>query len=351
MFNRICPLLLALTLSLFNYRECHVEAFSMNPLRTATRNDLFSTRFVSMKNDDGDSLSRRKNRRSSRKDKIISKRGNKETSQQTDDEQPIKAEITSNMKVEVEKVKNLKDEDGSSSLEDLFGLGDDQLRELNEQILPLPREDLVTGKEVVTKDKDKVFKLPDLAEFMTETGGEQRKDRRNVQEDGKSRGEVEEGTRVDRKNQEEYLRVLQLNPFADADESMFLDEYDIIPAIFGSGKLLGIPVSFLQNGHGLLLVISSLAGFVYFPGNPLTELPPELRNFIKEGLAIVYIINTVLAVLAFNEARSKNLPGLFWGIKTFILGGIAFFEIKKASDPENVPYNGVKPEDRKAKRK
>ena len=39
-----------------------------------------------------------------------------------------------------------------------------------------------------------------------------------------------------------------LNPFADADDTMFLEEYDIIPSIFGSGKLVGIPVPYLQVG-------------------------------------------------------------------------------------------------------
>ena len=47
---------------------------------------------------------------------------------------------------------------------------------------------------------------------------------------------------------------------------------------------------------------------------------------------MVYSINAVLAVQAFFEAR-ENLPGAFWGIKTFILGGVAFFEIKEAQDP------------------
>jgi hypothetical protein len=113
-------------------------------------------------------------------------------------------------------------EDGSSNLEDLFGLGSDQLRELNEQFLPLPREDLVTGKEVVTDDTDKVFKLPDLSEFMQETGG---KNERQLLQERKAAGGAEvEAERVDRRDRDEYLRVLQLNPFADADESMFLDE-------------------------------------------------------------------------------------------------------------------------------
>lgn len=30
--------------------------------------------------------------------------------------------------------------------------------------------------------------------------------------------------KVDRRNSDEYLRTLQLNPFADADETLFLDE-------------------------------------------------------------------------------------------------------------------------------
>jgi len=50
---------------------------------------------------------------------------------------------------------------------------------------------------------------------------------------------------VDRSNRVEYERVLQLNPFADADEDMFEDEYDIFQAIFGTGKLLSNPMSYL----------------------------------------------------------------------------------------------------------
>jgi hypothetical protein len=56
-------------------------------------------------------------------------------------------------------------------------VGNEQLRELNEQVLPLPREDLVTGKEVLVEDRNKVFKLPDLAEFMRDTGGTGKSDR------------------------------------------------------------------------------------------------------------------------------------------------------------------------------
>ncbi|KAJ1436488.1 hypothetical protein B484DRAFT_393187 [Ochromonadaceae sp. CCMP2298] len=240
-------------------------------------------------------------------------------------------------------------EDGSSNLEDLFGLGSDQLRELNEQFLPLPREDLVTGKEVVTDDTDKVFKLPDLSEFMQETGG---KNERQLLEERKAAGGAEvEAERVDRRNRDEYLRVLQLNPFADADESMFLDEYDIIQSIFGTGSLLKIPIPYLQTGHGILLIVIVLGGYIYAPGNPLTEFPPEIREAFRTGLTITYAINTVLAVKSFFIAREKNLPGLFWGAKSFILGGIAYYELSQVKDPKSLQtYRGPKPEDRKAKR-
>lgn len=108
-------------------------------------------------------------------------------------------------------------QDGSSSLEDLFGLGNNQLRELMEQELPVPREDLITKKEVTDSntDKNKVFKLPDLSEFMDSATGTTGQQRKPVDA---------ELMRVDRSNRDEYLRVLQLNPFADADDSMFLDE-------------------------------------------------------------------------------------------------------------------------------
>jgi len=238
--------------------------------------------------------------------------------------------------------------DGSNSLEDLFGLGDDQLRELNEQSLPVPREDLVTGKEVVNEDSDKVFKLPDLAEFMQETGGQNERDR-NLE--ARKAQESDDGSLVNRRDQDEYLRVLQLNPFADADDTMFVEEYDIFQSIFGTGKLLNIPVPYLQTGHGILLIVSLLAGFVYAPGNPVTEFPPEIREFIRNGIFVSYSINTVLAIQAFFIATSKNLPGLFWVAKTFLLGGIAFYELGQVKDPKALPeYKGIKPSDRKSKR-
>lgn len=250
----------------------------------------------------------------------------------------------SNNKIRGVQNTNNVNEDGSNNLEDLFGLGNDQLRELNEQILPVPREDLVTRKEVKdtdVKDENKVFKLPDLTEFMQQTGGKRDADKEVI---------IKTSDKIDRKNQEEYIRVLQLNPFADADESMFLDEYDIIPSIVGSGKLLNIPVPYLQTGHGILLIITLLASFIYAPGNPLTEFPLEIRQFLRTGLFVTYSINAVLAAQAFFIAKSKNLPAVFWALKVLLVGGISFYEINQAKDPSKLNDDGVDPSIRKSRR-
>lgn len=192
-------------------------------------------------------------------------------------------------------------------------------------------------------DKNKVFKLLDLDEFIRETTGKKG-------EEEKRQKEIDDAKKIDRSDPDEYLRVLQLNPFADSDDTMFLDEYDIIPSIFGSGKIINIPVPFLQTGHGILLITTLLAGFVYAPGNPLTEFPIEIRNFLKEGLAVAYAINTVLAVLAGINAKSKNLPVLFWAIKTFLVGGVSYYEITQARDPKKI-NDVILEESRQSKRK
>lgn len=90
-----------------------------------------------------------------------------------------------------------------------------------EQELPVPREDLVTRKAVRNEDKNKVFKLPELDEFVR-SAAPSSGERESVS--AAAARESEMAPKVDRSNSAEYLRVLQLNPFADADETMFLDE-------------------------------------------------------------------------------------------------------------------------------
>ena len=37
-------------------------------------------------------------------------------------------------------------------------------------------------------------------------------------------------------------------------------------------------------------------------------------------MLVTYLINTLLAIQAFQKAKNKNLPAIFWAIKTFLLG-------------------------------
>ena len=99
---------------------------------------------------------------------------------------------------------------GIKSIEETFGLGDDQLKELTETELPVPREDLSTGKQLAEDDVDenKVFNLPDLSSFLEDNSGKKREEKEKQQE-------IKDSQKIDRRNREEYDRVLQLNPFAD----------------------------------------------------------------------------------------------------------------------------------------
>lgn len=83
--------------------------------------------------------------------------------------------------------------------------------------LPVPREELITGKVMKPEDEnndDKVFRLPDLSEFLTD----------KKEKDEKRANAAPVDDRVDRRDSDEYLRLLKLNPFADADETLFVQE-------------------------------------------------------------------------------------------------------------------------------
>ena len=99
---------------------------------------------------------------------------------------------------------------GIQAREETFGLGDDQLKEWTETELPVPREDLSTGKQLAEDDVDenKVFNLPDLSSFLEDNSGKKREEKEKQQE-------IKDSQKIDRRNREEYDRVLQLNPFAD----------------------------------------------------------------------------------------------------------------------------------------
>lgn len=109
-------------------------------------------------------------------------------------------------------------------------------------------------------------------------------------------------------------------------------EYDLTSAIFGTGKpnKQGIYVlPYLQSAHIVLLAISCLIAFVYYPGFPLTEASDDARSTIKITLAVVFVVNSVLAALAYRSAGRRGQPSWFWAAKTFVLGELAFGELRR----------------------
>ena len=79
----------------------------------------------------------------------------------------VEKQVSPEMKAKMEQMRQAGNV-GQQSIEEAFGLGDDQLRELMDQELPVPREDLITGKELAEEqvDENKVFNLPDLTSFF-----------------------------------------------------------------------------------------------------------------------------------------------------------------------------------------
>lgn len=109
-------------------------------------------------------------------------------------------------------------------------------------------------------------------------------------------------------------------------------EYDLTSAIFGRGQpnKQGVYVlPYLQSAHLVLTGVAALAAFVYYPGFPLTESSEEVRDAIKKAIGITYAVNALLGVFAYRSAKRRGQPGLFWALKTLILGELAFGELRR----------------------
>lgn len=159
-------------------------------------------------------------------------------------------------------------------------------------------------------------------------------------------------------------QLLEAEPFADADSSYFEDEeYGTVSALLGEGAkpFLGIPPGPLQVGHFIGSLGIILCAFIEYPGFPLTNLPTPLRDALQggeeyllrfihhsttqamffvlihfivqhsmnyhTGLGVVYLINTLLAVLAVFKANERGQPAGLWAMKTFSVGGLALDQL------------------------
>jgi hypothetical protein len=171
---------------------------------------------------------------------------------------------------------------------------------------------------------DGAFKLPDLKELSKIS--EQKKEVKQSRP---------EGPKVERNDIKSFTKLLELDPEADSDSALFSEEgYDYLSAALGEAKpFLGVPFSFLQSGHSVLALLLIFCASVDYPGFPLTELPYDIRTFIQRSLVVTYVINIGVAVGAWSKAKAVGQPPIFWSIKCFLLGGLAYSELSQIQPP------------------
>lgn len=168
--------------------------------------------------------------------------------------------------------------------------------------IPIPSETVVSLSDIATKfdgaiETDQSKSLPTLAEL----------------------GKKAKGSILKRQQEEEEKMAKELEP---------LDDYDLSSAFLGEGRpVLGIGLPYLQSCHTVVILVTLLCAFVEFPGFPLTNFPFELREFLKQGLIVVYFINAVLAWDSIKEAKKRDQSVFFWALKCFVLGALAHNEL------------------------
>ncbi|KAL9181981.1 hypothetical protein ACHAXT_012324 [Thalassiosira profunda] len=208
--------------------------------------------------------------------------------------------------------------------------------------------------------------LFDSREFLQRKREKQREDQSTA---GKPSSAIPTKKKIKRSDVKAYEKLLEMDPLADEDDSYFEDEgIDFISALLGdvepgvgtdsdeasnkSGKgqqkvtsFLGIGSGPLQVGHFIGALGAVLMAFVEYPGFPLTNLPDPLRGALQGGLATIYLVNSILAVLAAVSAPSRGQPSLLWGAKTFAVGGIAYDQLMTIPTPEESAEKARKEEE------
>mmetsp|Transcript_2287 Transcript_2287/g.4166 ORF Transcript_2287/g.4166 Transcript_2287/m.4166 type:complete len:396 (+) Transcript_2287:73-1260(+) len=208
--------------------------------------------------------------------------------------------------------------------------------------------------------------LFDSREFLQRKREKQMEDQTKV---GKPSSVIPTKNKIKRSDVAAYTKLLEMDPLADEDSSYFEDENEgkigIIQALLGdvepgvgtdtdeasnmSGNrvqkktsFLGIGSGPLQVGHFIGALGVVLMAFVEYPGFPLTDLPSQLRGALQGGLATIYGINLVMAVIAALSAPGRNQPALLWGAKTFAVGGIAYDQLMQIPTPKELEERAKK---------
>jgi len=207
---------------------------------------------------------------------------------------------------------------------------------ISSQIFNPVQDGIATG-DAKTKDYS-VTALPDIREVL------KKKEQKKLDSEAEELQKTTSRPKISRNDKTAFLELLEAEPFADADDSFFIDEkYGTVSALLGEGALdfLGIPPGPLQIGHFIGALGIVLCAFVEYPGFPLTNLPTPLRGSLQGGLATIYTINAALAVLAFFKAGERGQSGVLWAAKTFSVGGLAYDQLTQLPTLEEAKQQGI----------
>mmetsp|Transcript_14028 Transcript_14028/g.18329 ORF Transcript_14028/g.18329 Transcript_14028/m.18329 type:complete len:370 (+) Transcript_14028:95-1204(+) len=171
-------------------------------------------------------------------------------------------------------------------------------------------------------ESDGFMTLPELKDYSAT--------RDNRKKEEKKQTETQD-VKFSRKDIDDFKKVLDMEPQLDSTRIESDEEVDLTALLLGVGvkPFFGIERAYLQAGHTVLFAIVLLCAFIDYPGLPLTELPLEIRDFLKMGLLVNYSINTVLAILSIFKSGELRQPTGFWFGKTLLLGGLAFQELNQ----------------------
>jgi len=145
-------------------------------------------------------------------------------------------------------------------------------------------------------------------------------------------------------------RAMESDPNADVNfESLEKRQDDLVAIALGENAqtFFGIQSSYIQLGHTALVLVILLAAFAVDPNFPLTNLPVEYRDFLKQGLFAVYAINTLVAGAGFFEARDRGQPVALWVAKCWFLGGVGYNQLVTSTRKPGGGSRGRKPRGRK----
>ncbi|CAJ1940340.1 unnamed protein product [Cylindrotheca closterium] len=189
-----------------------------------------------------------------------------------------------------------------------------------------------TVEEAVPQpDSEESLPLPDIKQALQKKAMEQM-----------AKAEEEEKqtqVKINRKDKKAFAKLLEQDPYADADDSFFEEEeYGTVSALLGerAKPFLGIPTGPLQVGHTIGALVIVLMAFVEYPGFPLTNLPSAIRGALQGGLGTVYAINAIFAILAVFKAGERGQPALLWVAKTFTVGGLAYDQLTQLPTTEEI---------------